>query len=81
MIKCPECEHEITGKECPACSKDTPPEGIYCMYCGERLENDSDEASYEDDDFDFENRVLCSDGSCTGIIIDGKCSECGKAQE
>ena len=27
---------------------------------------------------DFDDRILCSDGTCTGIIIDGKCSECGK---
>jgi hypothetical protein len=22
--------------------------------------------------------VLCPDGTCTGIIVDGKCTECGK---
>ncbi len=32
----------------------------------------------EQDD-DWENRVLCSDGSCIGVIgADGKCRECGK---
>jgi len=28
---------------------------------------------------DWENRVLCSDGSCIGTIgPDGRCKECGK---
>jgi len=30
-------------------------------------------------DIDWENRTLCSDGSCIGIIgPDGRCKECGK---
>ena len=32
-----------------------------------------------DDPLDFENRVLCSDGACVGVIgSDGRCRECGK---
>ena len=31
---------------------------------------------------DWENRVLCSDGNCIGVIgPDGKCKECGKPLE
>jgi len=31
---------------------------------------------------EWENRVLCSDGSCIGVIgPDGKCKECGKPKE
>lgn len=31
-------------------------------------------------DEDWENRVLCSDGCCIGVIgPDGKCKECGKS--
>ena len=33
----------------------------------------------QDSGFDLENRVLCPDGTCTGIIVNGKCSECGTA--
>ena len=30
-------------------------------------------------DINWENRILCSDGSCIGIIgPDGRCKECGK---
>jgi hypothetical protein len=33
-------------------------------------------------DIDWDNRVLCSDGNCIGIIgPDGNCKECGKAYE
>jgi len=33
-------------------------------------------------DSDWDNRVLCSDGNCIGVIgPDGKCKECGKAYE
>jgi hypothetical protein len=48
------------------------------MICGVSLEEISAEPIEEDDDFDLENRILCSDGTCTGIIIDGRCTECGK---
>ena len=30
------------------------------------------------DDIDWNNRVLCSDGNCIGVIgTDGRCKECG----
>jgi hypothetical protein len=36
----------------------------------------------ESDDPDWENRKLCSDGNCIGVIgPDGKCKECGKPYE
>ena len=35
-----------------------------------------------DDDRDWDNRVLCSDGNCIGVIgPDGHCKECGKKYE
>jgi len=31
---------------------------------------------------DWDNRVLCSDGNCIGVIgVDGRCKECGKKYE
>jgi hypothetical protein len=33
----------------------------------------------ETDDIDFENRTLCSDGNCIGIIIKQKCNICGRS--
>ena len=38
---------------------------------------DQQETSFSDTDWD--NRILCSDGSCIGVIgPDGHCKECGK---
>jgi hypothetical protein len=77
-MECPHCNNEIEGKECPLCKGITPLEGRYCMYCGSEFEDDPSGAADSSDGYDFENRVLCPDGTCTGIIIDGKCTECGK---
>jgi len=34
------------------------------------------------DDIEWENRVLCSDGNCIGVIgPDGRCKECGRRYE
>jgi hypothetical protein len=53
-------------------------EGRYCMSCGVKLEERSEEVIVDDNGFDPKNRILCPDGTCTGIIIDGRCIECGK---
>lgn len=45
-------------------------------------ESDDDTGDDTGDDDDWENRTLCSDGNCIGIIgPDGKCKECGKPYE
>jgi hypothetical protein len=44
----------------------------------EPLESNEDEVKIHSDD-DWENRILCSDESCIGVIgPDGRCKECGK---
>ena len=41
--------------------------------------NTADSASDPVGDEDWQNRTLCSDGNCIGVIgPDGKCKECGK---
>ena len=43
---------------------------------------DIDEVADAPVDDEWENRVLCSDGACIGVIgPDGKCKECGKPME
>jgi hypothetical protein len=43
------------------------------------VEEFDDEKSISLVDDDWENRTLCSDGSCIGVIgPDGRCKECGK---
>lgn len=76
-MKCPYCEKELTGKACSNCGSVVPEGGRYCMNCGVPLE-EKRETSSDQEDFDLEDRILCPDGTCTGIIVDGKCTECGK---
>ena len=41
-----------------------------------------DEQGTNQSDSDWDNRILCSDGSCIGVIgPDGHCKECGKKYE
>ena len=78
-MECPHCHEEIRGKECPHCGESVPPESRFCMYCGEIIALESREENGDEDGFDFDDRVLCPDGACTGIIIKGRCTECGKS--
>jgi len=49
------------------------------MDCGAKLEKEMEQPiGQEEESLDLEDRVLCPDGTCTGIMIDGRCSECGK---
>jgi hypothetical protein len=73
-MRCPHCSEEIPGKVCPECDVVVPLASRYCMMCGAEFE---EEQSDQDDALDIENRILCPDGTCTGIIVDGRCTECG----
>ena len=43
------------------------------------VDTDADTDGEPQDDSDWENRKLCSDGNCIGVIgSDGRCKECGK---
>ena len=81
-MECPHCHKEIEGKRCAACGTEVPSHSRFCMQCGaplERQEPITASAADQDEDLDLEDRILCPDGTCTGIIINGKCSECGRA--
>jgi len=87
-MKCPHCEAEIPGVACPRCGQTIPEGANYCMDCGAPMREDvtppEEEMGYEyedDGELDLENRVLCPDGTCTGIIVDGRCTECGRREE
>ena len=68
-------------KKCPVCAETIKLEAIKCRFCGEKFDPNEvarKVAEIRNED-SFENRVLCSDGNCTGIIgPDGRCKECGK---
>ena len=78
-MKCPHCDKEIPGFPCPQCTAISPAGAKYCMQCGSSLGEKEEDFIEDDNGFDFQNRILCPDGACTGIIIDGKCTECGKS--
>lgn len=63
----------------------------HCTECGKTLEETSkdrnttrnytrqDNSLDDDKSTDWDNRVLCSDGACIGIMgLDGRCTQCGK---
>jgi len=84
-MKCPHCEKELSDSLCPECGEGVFEGANYCMKCGAPLAEglahvaEGDGFLDDSDEFDLENRVLCPDGSCTGIIVGGKCTECGRA--
>lgn len=78
-MECPHCHQEIAGKRCSECGGEAPLQARFCIQCGARFQTEEPVVTIDPDDgIDLENRILCPDGNCTGIIIDGKCSECGK---
>jgi hypothetical protein len=77
-MRCPLCDKEIPGHSCPRCGLTVPEGAKYCMDCGASLVDAEADFVEDDSEFDFENRVLCADDACTGIIVDGRCTECGK---
>ncbi len=78
MLKCAECGYEFEGRTCEFCQGENLPDARYCCHCGKLLPELSAKP-VSDDPFDLDNRVLCSDESCIGIINEqGVCSECGR---
>lgn len=79
---CEACSKEIGSVACPQCKEEVLRLGQYCYLCGAELAlaevSDAEPAREEEND-DFSRRVLCSDGSCIGVIDEkGVCKACGK---
>ncbi len=51
------------------------------MECGVSLVEEVEDTFEDDNGFDLGDRILCPDGTCTGIVVDGRCSECGKTPD
>ncbi len=82
-MECPHCHQALPSKICPRCHEEVPEESRYCMECGASFETPVDSSPRDDetDVLDLENRILCPDGTCTGIIENGRCTECGRTVE
>ena len=79
-MKCPFCNEFIKGKSCSFCDRENPEDAIFCTNCGAKFEDIKPSNAESEDEFpDIEDRELCPDGACTGIIINNKCTECGKS--
>ena len=79
-MKCSQCGHPISGRICPACGSQILEESLFCHRCGVKLESSAPKLlSPEEGSIDFSRRVLCSDGTCIGVVNEkGICKVCGK---
>jgi len=90
-MQCPHCDQPLSEQTCPHCQAKLLDTGPYCSYCGlrrhEALAGDDEPTSGAGStteavgpvDNDWDQRVLCSDGNCIGVIgPDGRCKICGK---
>ena len=79
-------------KECGKKYEGTLPEEVLSVETapqeddGLEEERESEQELEQEDELpadpDWENRILCSDGNCIGVIgPDGRCKECGKPYE
>jgi hypothetical protein len=67
-------------KECGKPYTESPSAEMDVAQSDSVLQEDLDEQTAPQFDDSWENRTLCSDESCIGVIgPDGRCKECGKA--
>lgn len=77
-FECENCGHAPTTKACMACGKQLPLGAKFCLYCGVAQKQETTSGG---DPFDMNNRRLCPDGACIGILgADGHCIVCGKSE-
>ena len=75
---CEKCGSETGTVKCMKCNEAIIKLGPYCYLCGAEIHEETKIAA-ETGDVDFDNRILCSDGTCIGVIDEqGVCKVCGK---
>ena len=76
---CEKCGQEIDTIKCQRCGETLLRLGSFCYKCGAELQTSAPETTEEQEESDFSKRVLCSDGTCIGVINEeGICKVCGK---
>ena len=75
---CEKCGTENETVRCAGCGGMILRLGPYCYLCGIRVTEPEIRVEEAEED-DFADRVLCSDGTCIGVINEkGICKVCGK---
>jgi hypothetical protein len=75
---CPHCGKPLGDKICPSCGSGIFKESSFCHRCGASL-GVSPAGPTAEEDIDFSKRILCSDGTCIGVVDEkGICKVCGK---
>jgi hypothetical protein len=79
-MKCSHCGQPLSGRICPSCASEILEESLFCHRCGVKLEDSAPElSSIAEEGIDFSKRILCSDGTCIGVVNEkGICKVCGK---
>jgi len=79
-MKCSHCGQPVSGRICPACGSEILEESLFCHRCGVKLEGSAPQRlPPEEENIDFAGRVLCSDGTCIGVVNEqGICKVCGQ---
>ncbi len=77
---CEKCGQATDTVVCARCGETILRLGSFCYKCGCTItDTKHDPEPEEPDALDFSNRVLCSDGTCIGVINEeGICKVCGK---
>jgi len=82
--RCKECGKpgEMEGLPAEPTSEDPEASGAEVYDDSEAPDGTDDAEELEAADDDWENRRLCPDGNCIGVIgPDGRCKECGRREE
>jgi hypothetical protein len=77
---CEHCGKELETTTCGQCGTLVLKLGPFCYSCGNELNKaQPTNGEVEAEDVDFSSRILCSDGTCIGVIDKkGICKVCGK---
>ena len=78
-MKCLHCNQTISERQCPSCGVEVLEESIFCHRCGAEIGDPGSLSLPSEEGIDFSKRVLCSDGTCIGVVNEqGFCKVCGK---
>jgi hypothetical protein len=78
---CDKCGQELESIVCGNCGQAVLKLGPYCYACGKIIDSKVENAAENEEsaeEIDFSDRILCSDGTCIGIVEKGVCKLCGK---